>query len=89
MRVHDTSHFSARIDNNSYCFATGQEAIAPKCIIKINCFPYAIILTTCLDFKDSLEIVDVELRSLGFYCCLQSYKVGLVIILKILMREIN
>jgi hypothetical protein len=46
-------------------------------------------LSACFNFKDSLEVVNIQLRCLRFDCCLQADKVGLVIILKVLVGEID
>lgn len=72
MRIHYTSHFPSRINNNTDGLPTCQKAVAPKRIIEVQWFPDAVVLSTRFNFEHSFEVVNIQLRCLRLHCCLQT-----------------
>lgn len=89
MRIHYTSHFPSRINNNTDGLPTCQKAVAPKRIIEVQWFPDAVVLSTRFNFEHSFEVVNIQLRCLRLHCCLQTDEVGLVIVLEVLVGEVD
>lgn len=90
VRIHHAAHLSASVDHYACCFAIRQEAVPPKSVFQVEAFSHAWILSASFHLKDSLKVIDIQLRCFCLDCGQQPYQIGLiVVILQILMREPN